>query len=223
MGVLRRQLWLDRLIEHYTDRKVADLDLAVRVILRLGLYQLRFLSRIPARRLSMSRLILCCARLRSADLRQCCLRRATREPEVDPASNILDPIESLAVVTSHPRWLIERWTEAFGAEEAEAFARANNEPAPVAFRVVNIRADEAEVFGNCISRRSVGCFRNCTRRLANNRRHDLFGELAKTGKVYLQDEASQLVAAVVGARAGSGFWTCVPPGQQDESDCRPQR
>ena len=47
MGVLRWQLWLDRLVEYYSGRKVSDLDVAIRVILRLGLYQLRFLSRIP--------------------------------------------------------------------------------------------------------------------------------------------------------------------------------
>ena len=48
MGVLRRRLWLDKLIEHYASRNVAGLDVAVRVVLRLGLYQLRFLSRVPA-------------------------------------------------------------------------------------------------------------------------------------------------------------------------------
>src|ERR1044072_5937626 len=48
MGVLRQQLWLDRLIEYYAARKVTDLDPAVCVVLRLGLYPLRFLSRVPA-------------------------------------------------------------------------------------------------------------------------------------------------------------------------------
>ena len=47
MGVLRWQLWLDRLAEHFTKRPSAELDVAIRVILRLGLYQLRFLSRVP--------------------------------------------------------------------------------------------------------------------------------------------------------------------------------
>ena len=44
MGVLRWQLWLDHVIEHFADRKVAGLDLPVKIALRLGLYQLRFLS-----------------------------------------------------------------------------------------------------------------------------------------------------------------------------------
>src|SRR5215470_55847 len=48
MGVLRQQLFLDRLISFYGNRDTARLDLPVRIALRLGLYQLRFLTRIPA-------------------------------------------------------------------------------------------------------------------------------------------------------------------------------
>src|SRR5205085_3196558 len=48
LGVLRRRLWLDRTLEHFAGRKIGSLDLAVTLALRLGLYQLRFLSRIPA-------------------------------------------------------------------------------------------------------------------------------------------------------------------------------
>src|SRR5947209_11494112 len=49
LGVLRRQLWLDRLIEHFAGRGGDKLDAPVRRALRLGLYQLRFLTRVPAR------------------------------------------------------------------------------------------------------------------------------------------------------------------------------
>ena len=47
MGVLRRQLWLDRLVEHFASRKVAQLDPAVVIALRLGLSSLDFFSRVP--------------------------------------------------------------------------------------------------------------------------------------------------------------------------------
>src|SRR6185503_15992723 len=48
LGVLRRRLWLDKSLEHFASRPIAPLDLPVIIALRLGLYQLRFLSRIPA-------------------------------------------------------------------------------------------------------------------------------------------------------------------------------
>src|SRR5687767_965815 len=48
LGVLRRQLLLDKIVEHFSKRQVEALDQAVLIALRLGLYQLRFLTRIPA-------------------------------------------------------------------------------------------------------------------------------------------------------------------------------
>src|SRR5688500_18343488 len=109
MGVLRWQLWLDTLIEYYANRKVSGLDVPVRLILRLGLYQLRFLSRIPASAaVNESVNLVNFARLRSAGgLVNAVLRRATREPDVDPTKLISDPVEKISIATSHPAWLIE--------------------------------------------------------------------------------------------------------------------
>lgn len=218
MGVLRRQLWLDRLIEHYANRSVTSLDEPVRILLRLGLYQLRFLSRIPASAaVNESVNLVKFVRLRSAGtLVNAVLRRATREPEVDPTSNIHDPLERLSVATSHPQWLIERWTKALGAEEAEAFARANNEPAPVSFRVVRNRVREADVLERLResgaklvrSRVAPGAWRisGAGRELV---------ELAAAGQIYLQDEASQLVAALLDARSGQRVLDlCAAPGSK---------
>ena len=221
MGVLRRQLWLDHLIQHYTKRDVAQLDMPVRLILRLGLYQLRFLSRIPASAaVNESVKLVRLARLRSADtFVNAVLRRATREPEVDPASNILDPIERLSVVTSHPRWLIERWIVAFGVEEAEAFAQANNEAAPVAFRVVHNRARETPESNVVQQLQDAGAVLVASEVVPDAWRitgdTHLLGELARAGKVYLQDEASQMVAASFGARDGERVLDlCSAPGSK---------
>lgn len=218
MGVLRRQLWLDRLIEYYANRKVAELDVAVRVVLRLGLYQLRFLSRVPASAaVNESVNLVHFARLRSAGgLVNAVLRRATREPDVDPAELIADPIEQVAVSTSHPAWLIERWTKAFGAEEAEAFARANNEPAPVAFRVVSNRVQEADV---CERLRQAGAELVPSKVAKGAWRitgaGSLLAELVSDGQVYIQDEASQLVAEVLDARPGQRVLDlCAAPGSK---------
>src|SRR3954465_12052462 len=121
LGVLRWQLWLDALIEHYSGRSGESLDAPVRRALRLGLYQLRFLSRIPASAIVNESVNLAyAARLRSAAaFINAVLRHATREPDFNPAANAADPVERLSIETSHPAWLIERWVKAFGREEAE--------------------------------------------------------------------------------------------------------
>ena len=194
LGVLRRQLWLDRLIEHYANRKVAGLDELVRIVLRIGLYQLRFLSRVPpSAAVNESVKLVHSARLRSAgSLVNAVLRRATRESEVDPTSDIQDSLERLSVATSHPEWLIKRWSEAFGIAEAEAFACANNEPAPVAFRVVSHRADEADI---CRRLQAAGAELAPSKVAPGAWRisgaGSLLSELNAAGEVSIQAEASQ--------------------------------
>ena len=218
MGVLRQQLWLDRLAQMYANRKVSDLDVPVRLALRLGLYQLRFLSRVPASAaVNESVNLVHFARLRSAaGLVNAVLRRATREPDVDPARSIDDPIEKLAVSTSHPIWLVERWAKALGMEETEAFARANNDPAPVAFRAVRNRAEEVEV---CDQLRRDGATLTPSRITTGAWRvvggGTLLAELAARGKVYIQDEASQFVAAALDAHPGDRVLDlCAAPGSK---------
>ena len=170
MGVLRFQLWLDVAIEHFARRSIEQLDLPVKLALRLGLYQIRFLARVPeSAAVNESVNLTYAARVRSAGgFVNAVLRRATRETSYDPAAGIKDPIERLSVSTSHPQWLIARWERFFGATEAEALATANNQRAPLAFRVVH-KEDSAEVLQQLREfRRFARSFSDCRRRLANS-------------------------------------------------------
>src|SRR5258708_101421 len=128
LGVLRRQLWLDRVLEHFAKRRLERVDLPVRLSLRIGLYQLRFLSRIPpSAAVNESVSLVRAAGLRSAaSFTNAILRRAARDAQYDPTENVSDPIEKLSISTSHPPWLIERWANALGLDEARALAHANN-------------------------------------------------------------------------------------------------
>src|SRR4030095_244917 len=142
------------------------------------------------------------------------LRRATREPDYSPSANISNPIERIAIETSHPRWLIERWSRAFGIEHTESFARANNETPVTALRVVASAGDEERVLeqlrsaGATLSRSAVttGAWR-VSGATAKAR------ELAEIGAIHIQDEASQLVAEGVNAQRGDRVLdVCAAPG-----------
>ena len=216
MGVLRRQSWLDRLIEYYSDRSLTSLDTDVVIALRLGLYQLRFLTRIPpSAAVNESVKLVRRARLRSAEgFVNAVLRRAVREPDIDPAATIANPLARLALETSHPEWLIRRWIDAFGTSEAEALATANNQPAPVAFRVVPNKATESEIIDQL---RSAGAEVTASQiakgawRVTNG--GTFLHELAQSGQIYIQDEASQLVAQVFDAQPGDHVLDlCAAPG-----------
>ena len=218
MGVLRRQLWLDELLEHYSNLSITKIDSAVRIALRLGLYQLRFLSRIPASAaVNESVNLMRLARLRSAKgFVNAVMRRATREPEFDPATNISDPVARIAVETSHPTWLIERWTRALGLSETRALADANNQPAPVAFRIVPARATETEVLEHLrLAGATVEASRIAKGAWRVKKGGNAIRELSSSGKIYLQDEASQLVAQVLDARNGDRVLdVCAAPGSK---------
>ncbi|HKZ80818.1 MAG TPA: 16S rRNA (cytosine(967)-C(5))-methyltransferase RsmB [Pyrinomonadaceae bacterium] len=218
LGVLRWQLWLGRLIEHYANRKLSSVDPTIQTILNLGLYQLRLLSRIPASAaVNESVNLVRRARLRSAEgFVNAVLRRAKREPDYDPVAEVLDPVERLAVKTSHPPWLIQRWTKNFGTEETERLAVANNQPAPVAFRVVNARSNRLEVVNRL---RAAGANVQASRVAKEGWRvagaPDVVWELAREARIYLQDEASQLVVEVVGARPEDRILDlCAAPGSK---------
>ena len=216
LGVLRWQLWLDKVVEHFSKRSVDSLDLPVRIALQMALYQIRFLTRIPASAaVNESVNLVHNAKLTSAAaFVNAVLLRAIREANYDPAADVHDPIEKLAIETSHPTWLIDRWIKSFGLAEAESLARANNEIPPTAFRVVHARASEQQVIeqltnaGASIERSTIAenAFRisGATTTLR---------DLSATGHIYLQDEASQLVAQTLDARPGDRVLDlCAAPG-----------
>ncbi|HEX8180164.1 MAG TPA: 16S rRNA (cytosine(967)-C(5))-methyltransferase RsmB [Pyrinomonadaceae bacterium] len=220
LGVLRWQLWLDTLMAHYAGRAVAEIDAPVRRALRLGLYQLRFLSRVPASAAVNESVNLAhAARLGgAAGFINAVLRRATREPERDPATGVREELERLAISTSHPAWLLARWIETFGVAEATALARANNQAPPVAFRINEWRAERADVQARLAaagvemqpSEIAPGAWR-----VAAGTGGAALRALARAGLIYTQDEASQLVAHVLGAEGGERVLdVCAAPGSK---------
>jgi 16S rRNA (cytosine967-C5)-methyltransferase len=214
MGTIRWQAWLDSLIEHYSRRKVESLDSPVRRAIRLGLYQLRFLPRIPTSAVVNESVNLTHrARLRSAGaFVNAVLRRATREPRFDPTASIDDPIEKTALETSHPVWLIRRWVEAIGLDETRKFALTNNQHPPIAFRLSNpgddtavqrLRAAGGVLTPSCIARDAW--------RIDGS--GAMLRTLAREGSLYIQDEASQLVSLLVDPKPGERILdACAAPG-----------
>ena len=115
-GTLRYRAQLDFLIEHYAGRR-QKLDIEVRIALRMGIYQLRYLERIPPHAAVADSVDLVKrARKRSAaGFVNAILRQVDRDPVAWPARE---------VELSCPEWLLARWQDQFGAQAAEGVARA---------------------------------------------------------------------------------------------------
>jgi len=116
LGVLRYRAQLDFLIEHYSGRR-QKLDAEVRTVLRMGIYQLRYLDRVPAHAaVAESVDLIKRARKRSAaGFVNAVLRKVNRDPV---------PWPSREVELSCPEWLLARWERHYGVEAAVATARA---------------------------------------------------------------------------------------------------
>ncbi len=205
LGSLRRQIYLDRLIQKFVGEK--KLDRAVRVALRIGIYQLLFLDRIPAfSAINESVELVRKAKKASATgFVNAILRRITGEG-LD--LKFSDEVDRISVETSHPRWLIERWIGEFGSERAFAIAMANNAEPPLAFRRTARHSDpDIEVIGRS-SNYVAGC------RLGSGDTRRLI-ELEREGVIYFQDESSQLVASAAAANSGEYVLdVCAAPGSK---------
>lgn len=118
-GCLRFQGQLDFLIFHYSGRRAADLDAEVRLALRMGIFQLRFLDRVPAHAAVHETVELVKQRRRAAaGFANAVLRKVNRDPVRWPDE---------ATELSLPGWMLERWRAHFGEERARAIARAGLE------------------------------------------------------------------------------------------------
>lgn len=127
-GVLRYQLQLDFLVSHYSGRSVRKLDFEVLLALRMAIYQLRYLDRVPPHAaVGESVELVKNSGFRSATgFANAVLRKVDRSPIAWP---------DRATELSHPAWLLEHWDRAFGPEVTPLIARANLEPPETYFRL----------------------------------------------------------------------------------------
>jgi 16S rRNA (cytosine967-C5)-methyltransferase len=160
-GAVQRCGTLDHLIERLAGRPVARLDAPLLAALRLGLYELLYLSGAPDHAVVADAVEL--AKTgggstggkggkrgrgdggRGHGLVNAVLRRAARE-----GTGLLEELEDLtpagaAVKHSHPEWIARLWWEQLGAGEARALLAFDNEPGELALRVNTLRAEPAAV------------------------------------------------------------------------------
>ena len=122
-GSLRFQAQLDHLIRLYSGKSVSALDRPVVLALRMAIYQLRYLERIPAHAAVHEAVEIVKVRRRPATgFVNAVLRKVNRQPVTWPSE---------AVEFSCPEWLLARWKTHFGEKEARAIAvAALEQPTP---------------------------------------------------------------------------------------------
>lgn len=153
-GTLRWRGAIDVRLARHLRRPLADVDAWVKNLLRLSCYQLYYLDRIPQYAAVNEAVELAKTRggRKVAGFVNGVLRHLLKEPPAGAETTTDDSIPSLAGSCSHPEWLVRRWLKEFGAPEARALMRANNERSPLILRVNSRRCTRDELLDRLQSR-----------------------------------------------------------------------
>jgi len=197
MGVLRWRSRLDEEIAGAASQPIIKIDLEVLVALRLGLYQLLWLDRIPQRAaLHESVELVKRARKHSAaPFVNAVLRKLSAATKEAAGKTQGESAERLAHCFAHPQWLVERWVGAYGISTARQICEHNQ---TVPATTIRLRTPGVE---EMLRREGVVL---APGGLLASARRVMAGDIRKTrafrsGEVVIQDEGSQLVAALVGS------------------------
>lgn len=220
-GVERWRGRLDWHIDKLSKTRADRIAPEVRVLLRLTLYQILFLDRIPdhaavndAVEIAKSSQPPHVIRFINGLLREAARRAARPEsaaPGGEAASNWdwpdsqKDPAAHMAVMTSNQLWLTRRMIDEIGVEEAGLFFDASNQIAPAVFRVNTLRASREEAIASLTDEgieAAPSARLNDAIRVKQIRR-DITGTAAfREGLVQTQDEASQIVSMLLAPERG---------------------
>ena len=147
-GVMQRRNTLDWVLSHFLNRPMEKLTIWIRNILRMGAYQLLYLPRIPdsAAVDEAVKLAYRYGHRGVAGLVNAVLRKVSAEKGSLPwPSREEDPALYLSLRHSYPLWMVERWMENMGFEEAEAFCAAGNKVPPLTVRTNTLKLSKAEL------------------------------------------------------------------------------
>jgi 16S rRNA (cytosine967-C5)-methyltransferase len=218
LGVLRWRRLLDFLLERSLKKPVGRLDLPVALALRMGLYQLRFLARVPARAAvnESVELVKRARKTSAATLVNAVLRRTAGEDGTPAAEFVPADIagaERLGILHSHPTWMVERWLGRFGEKRTVALLEANNRAPRLSCALHDLKRKE-EIFGGL---RSAGLRIEPGQILqsafAVNGGSPTRTAAFREGAISIQDEASQVVPLLLGVRVGERVLDlCAAPG-----------
>jgi 16S rRNA (cytosine967-C5)-methyltransferase len=213
-GVLRWRAYLDWVVEKFSKYPLARMKNRTLQALRLGIFQLIFLDRVPASA-AINETVQALKDMKQpkwlTGFVNGMLRSVAREQD-----NIPTPLREknsgslpAAVRLSHPEWLFKRWQQRYGEEDAISICRANNTMAPICLRVNTTLTTPAALLEKLSKEGLIaapGKYSPLALRLV-----DYSGPITSVpgfaeGLFQVQDEAAQLVSMVLGPLQPEGTY-----------------
>ena len=212
-GVLQNQMLLDFYLSKFSNIPLKRMEGKVVQTLRLGAYQMLFLTRIPHSAAVNSAVTLVkthCKNPRAAGMVNGILRSMERSLQNMPVIPQGDPVAYLSTLYSHPEWLVKEFILSLGEEETAQMLAADNSQPPTAV-MVNTTRTTAEELKTMLEDDHVEAephpwLENC---LLLHRTGDLERlEAFQQGLFYVQDPASRLAVLAAGAKPGMKVLDC---------------
>ncbi len=220
-GVVRQQRSLDALISLLGKKTAQQQPLNLRIILHIGLYQLRYLTQIPdsaavntSVELAKNNRLAKLAGVVNGILRNYIRSSKTSDPLL--TQNYSSPVEKLGVIHSFPDWIVETWLQQLPLTETSELLTWFNQPAKIDLRV-NILKTSVEAVAKTFQERgiSVSSLPNVPQALRIN---DSVGDITllpgyQEGWWMVQDSSAQLVTHLLDPQPGETIIdACAAPG-----------
>ncbi len=210
LGTLRWLRRIDHVLEAAAGRRLTEVEPALRSPLRIAVYQLLFLDRVPAHAavneaVEQARIL---THRGGMSFVNAVLRRIARDPQLEawPVEES-DPVRRLGIEMSHPDFLVRRWRERFGEGETERLLAANNRPKPMHLLAFRDRGGRELLAERLIDEGvEVVPSRLSPLGLIVRAGNPLAGAAFARGDFYVQDEASQVAAWLPAPRPGERIW-----------------
>ena len=217
-GVIRWRGKLDWVIRHFSKIPFEKIEPGTLNILRLGLYQILFLTRTPSSA-AVNESVELEKRFRGkggAGFVNAVLRSSIREKdEILYPERDQDPALHISVVQSHPLWLVQRWVKELGAEETLRICKVNNQISPLTLRTNTLKINRGDLMDKLREKALKPLPSNFSEEGILLQDPPPTSELPflKEGLYIIQDEASQLITSVVDPKPGERILdACAAPG-----------
>jgi 16S rRNA (cytosine967-C5)-methyltransferase len=216
-GTLRWRGAIDAQLTRHLHRSIAETDALIRNLLRLASYQLLYLDRVPAYA-AVNEAVELAKRhggRSAAGFVNGVLRSLLRDIRKGIAVENDTSAAALAVQYSHPEWLVHRWLDEFGPEQARALMLANNERPPLTLRVNSLKCHRDDLLDRFAS---AGIEATATPRSPLGISLPSAGAVESLpgfgeGLFQIQSEASQLVPYLLAPLSGERILdACAAPG-----------
>ena len=207
-GVLERRLTLDYQISQLSSRKLEEIDISALIALRMGIYQIIYLDRIPAHAAINETVELCPKKLRgftNAILRSFLRGKKLFLPEKNDTVNYISVRYSIGIP------LLKRFLLIFGEEDTVALLEALNQPQKTTVRANTLLTDRDSLLMNIPN--SAPTKNSSSGIYVKGSVRELYG--FNEGLFFVQDEASQICVEALGAKPDELIMDiCACPGSK---------